>query len=1432
MKRVFKSLAVLVVTFLLGTVVATTPVDAAPPANFQVEPIVTTGLNGPSGFEIAPDGRIFVLERTGKIKIIKNGQLLPTPFADLPSIASGDRGLIGIAFDPEFGIANHYVYFYYTGLDKLNRLVRFDASTDVGQNGPYQLYQTNSLSQELHVGGSIRFGPDGKLYFAVGDNGYPPNAQNLGNPHGKILRINKDGSIPLDNPFYGQPGALPEIWAYGMRNPWRFQFDSTTGELYGGDVGDFTWEEVNHIQKGKNYGWPTFEGYCNAMCGNTVTPIYTYNHDGQSSAVTGGPIYRSNMFPEEYKGSLFFGDYARGFIKRATLDAAGNASSIIDFDTNAGSVVDMKIAPDGSMYYITYYPGRLYKVSYTTGNHNPVANATADVTKGVDPLTVHFSSAGSNDPDGTPITYLWNLGDGTTSTAANPVKTYTQKGTYTVELSVSDGVNTSHGIPVVIQVGIPPTVNIGEPADGSTYKAGDVIHYTASSLDGAGFDINDSNISTEIILHHDTHIHPFLGPIIGRQGTFTIPTTGEASPNTWFEIKVTVTDSNGLATTKSNFIYPVKSMYTLQTEPAGLTVLLDGVPRTTPTTIEGVVNFEREFNTHTIQSLNGKQYQFERWSDNLPQKHFVATKQNPTTYTAVFREAAPFNAEYFNNVELQGAPVLTRQDQTIDFDWGDGSPTPEININGFSVRWTKNQYFAAGKYKFTSATDDGLRLYVDNELLIDRWTGGVVAESATKVLTAGEHAIRFEYREDGGGAYAKLNWDLTADQPVAATDYQAEYFNNKTLTGNPVLTRNETAIDFGWNDGSPDPLVTNDNFSARYTKTADLAAGTYQFTTSSDDGVRLYVDNELLIDKFIDQGTTTYTATKALTAGSHTIRLEYFENGGGAVLHMNYVKIGDTTPPPATGEYTAEYFTNKTLTGAPILTRNETAVNYEWGGGSPDPVVPNDNFSARWTKTEAITAATAGTYEFSATGDDGVRVKVDGVTIIDKFVDQGTTTYKASTALAAGNHTIVFEYYENGGGAVAKFSYVKVGDTTPPATTGFTGEYFNNQDLFAPVTMTRNDATINFDWGGGSPDPLLNANNFSARWTKTDVFTAGNYEFTTTADDGVRIKVDGETIIDKWVAQAAPTYKATKALTAGNHTIVVEYFEAGGGAKISANWVKVSDTTTPPPTGKYQAKYWNLPAAIAKPDMPTTPATLIRDEDVIDNTWNDDAPAATINANGYVVQWTKTQAFEAATYKFTTVSDDGIRVFVDDQPVIDQWNDHGSTTHTGQKTLTAGDHVIRVEYYENTGGAVAKFNFEKVTGTDPNPNPNPQPGGETFAAEFFNNLTLTGPAVLARADAVINYVLDLGSPDALVNVDNFSARWTKTKTYAAGTYNFTIKSDDGVRFYVDNQLVVDDWTDHAMKTYQPAVPLTAGAHTLKIEYYEHDGGAVMIFQEN
>ncbi|GAB7036239.1 MULTISPECIES: PA14 domain-containing protein [Catenuloplanes] len=1142
----------LLLACLLATVLPATPAHAAPPADFRTALIVGAGLDGPSGFEIAPDGRIFVLERAGTVKIVKNGVLLPTPFAYLPSEASGDRGLIGIAFDPEFGVTNHYVYFYYTGLDLHNRVVRFDASGDVGTDGPFTIFRTRSLSQHLHVGGSIRFGPDGKLYVAVGDNGYASNAQLLTNPHGKLLRINRDGTIPADNPFYGRPGTEQAIWAYGFRNPWRFQFDAATGALYGGDVGDFTWEEVNRIVRGGNYGWPLREGFCTADCAGFTDPVHVYPHDGESAAVTGGPVYRGTRLPEAYRGNLFFGDYAKGFIRRAELDAAGTVTAVHDFDPVAGSVVDIKEAPDGSLYYLTYIPGRLYRIGYELGNHSPSAVATADVTKGTGPLTVHFDGTGSTDPDGDPVGYAWDFGDGTTSTDPAPVKSYPDTGVYPVTLTVDDGRgHTAQAVPIMIQVGIPPAVTIAVPADESRYRAGDVITYNAFATDGAGFDLDDNDIRTTVLLHHGTHTHPFAGPLTGRAGSFTVPVTGESSADTWYGITVTATDANGLSTSATIEIRPVTAPLTITTDPPGLAVHLDGVPVSTPHRVLGVAGFQREiYAPPTAVAADGTVHHFTGWSDGGAIRHPITTADGPSVHTATYAPSPDFTAAFFNNRTLAGTPVLSRSDPAVDFVWGADPPAPGVVADGFSARWTKRQYFAAGRYRFTTVTDDGVRLYIDRELVLDRWQGqSGTAHDWVGDLGAGTHTITMEYYDEGGDAVATLGWTATTDQPDA--HFTARYWNTPGTgsaptipVASPALTRTEPAVDHDWAGGSPDPAISADHFAARWTRTVSLAPGEYEFTVTADDGVRLTVDGQRLIDAWADSGATAHTATTVVGGGPHTVELDYYENGGDAVAALSWRQTADAADPP---DYAAEYWNAPgrppaVPTTAPDLARAEPAVDADWGGGSPDPAITPDGFVARWTRTDTLPA---GVYRFSGASDDGIRVFVDGVPVVDRWVNQNAT-FSADRALAAGPHEIRVEYYEDGGGALARFGYRRVADAGPAG--GWTASYFGNPDLAGPPLVTRDDDAVDFDWGDGAPHPDVPADGFSARWTRTAAYPAGTHRMTVTGDDGVRVLVDGVIVIDGWSDHGPTTFTTDVPLTAGEHTVAVEYYERVGGA--------------------------------------------------------------------------------------------------------------------------------------------------------------------------------------------------------------------------------------------------------------------------------------------
>src|SRR6266700_4844186 len=252
-----KSILALVIAALLAFVSSRATAATLPPGFTEAQ--VGSNLSGsPTAMAFAPDERLFVCQQGGQLRVIKNGVLLSTPFVTLTVDSSGERGLLGIAFDPNFA-TNNYVYLYYTvpGSPSHNRLSRFTASGDVAAGGSEVaiLNLDNLTTATNHNGGAIHFGSDGKLYIAVGENANPANSQTLTNLLGKVLRINSDGTIPSDNPFFNTSGARKEIWALGLRNPFTFAFQPGTTRMFINDVGQNTWEEIDDGVAGSNYGW-------------------------------------------------------------------------------------------------------------------------------------------------------------------------------------------------------------------------------------------------------------------------------------------------------------------------------------------------------------------------------------------------------------------------------------------------------------------------------------------------------------------------------------------------------------------------------------------------------------------------------------------------------------------------------------------------------------------------------------------------------------------------------------------------------------------------------------------------------------------------------------------------------------------------------------------------------------------------------------------------------------------------------------------------------------------------------------------------------------------------------------------------------------------------------------------------------------------------
>ena len=346
------------------------------PAGFIETAITGNGLSNTTAMALHPDGRIFVCQQTGELRVIKNGAVLPTPFVTLPVNSSGERGLLGVAFDPNYA-TNRFVYVYYTATTPAihNRVSRFTANSanqDVAVAGSeVVLLDLENLSATNHNGGAIHFGPDGKLYIATGENAVTSNSQSLANRLGKILRINSDGTIPADNPtsfpnIAGSPTGLNRaIWAVGLRNPFTFNFQPGTGRMHINDVGQGTWEEINVGAAGANFGWPNCEGSCNTA--GMTNPIYQYSSAvGAPCAITGGAFYNptTQMFPAEFIGKYFFADFCAGWIK--TIDplsppATGTAP---DAFTNISLPVDIQVANDGSLYYLARGASAVFRVQY------------------------------------------------------------------------------------------------------------------------------------------------------------------------------------------------------------------------------------------------------------------------------------------------------------------------------------------------------------------------------------------------------------------------------------------------------------------------------------------------------------------------------------------------------------------------------------------------------------------------------------------------------------------------------------------------------------------------------------------------------------------------------------------------------------------------------------------------------------------------------------------------------------------------------------------------------------------------------------------------------------------------------------------------------------------------------------------------------------
>ena len=306
---------------------------------------------------VAPDGRLFVTEIGGTIRVVRDGILQSQPFASVAALTGGERGLLGIALAPGFSTTG-YVYIYYTTSEggAHNRISRFAAFGDMAGSTEEVLVDLPALSGATnHNGGAIQFGPDGKLYVAVGDNASGSLAPALTSPFGKMLRFNADGTIPSDNPYFGQTtGVNRSIWARGLRNPYTFAFQPGTGRMHINDVGQSSWEEINLGRAGADYGWPSTEGPTTSAAFDA--PLLAYGRTGSPTLFSGASIIgaafynpATALFGPNYVGDYFFADYVAGWIYRLDVD---NGNRAYAFARTGANPTGLAVGLDGALYVL------------------------------------------------------------------------------------------------------------------------------------------------------------------------------------------------------------------------------------------------------------------------------------------------------------------------------------------------------------------------------------------------------------------------------------------------------------------------------------------------------------------------------------------------------------------------------------------------------------------------------------------------------------------------------------------------------------------------------------------------------------------------------------------------------------------------------------------------------------------------------------------------------------------------------------------------------------------------------------------------------------------------------------------------------------------------------------------------------------------------
>ncbi|SMQ84321.1 Beta- N-acetylglucosaminidase [Bacillus sp. OV166] len=648
-----------------------------------------------------------------------------------------------------------------------------------------------------------------------------------------------------------------------------------------------------------------------------------------------------------------------------------------------------------------------------------------------------------------------------------------------------------------------------------------------------------------------------------------------------------------------------------------------------------------------------------------------------TTVDSTKADGGPWKATFYSKINFSGQ-VISKSYTNLNLNWGAKSPDTKIPTDNFSAVFERQVTVSTpGKYKLIGKADDGIRIYVDGKKRIDFWSDGVHSINNEIYLTAGTHTLRAQYYEKKWSAAIAVDL-VKISETIGSDTWSAEFYPSADFSGNPVKKAYQN-LNLYWAGGSPTSSIPSDHFTAVFKKQVKVAkSGNYRLAGKADDGVRVYVDGTKKVDKW-KSGINPFSQDVYLTAGNHTILIEYLEDKYSSSFAFNIEEVVDTIPPEEVDtipvdKWSARFYPSRDFTGTPIK-KEYNELQFSWGGGSPDSKIPTDNFSGIFERNYVIDET--GDYKIVGTADDGARVYVDGVRYVDKWTD-GVNIIDAPITLKPGTHTVKVEYFDSKYSAKLNLKLEPTNHENEPIDpTRWKATYYPSKD-FTGTPLIKVYDELQFSWGNGSPDPMLPTDGFSGTFEKQYVVTKpGKYRFIGKADDGVRVYVDGVLNVDKW-KDGVNIIDDPVTLTTGTHTIKVEYYDSKYSATMKLDLIE----------DFWEAKFY--------PSNNLTGTPVQKTFDDLDFYWSG-SPITNIPADNFsAVFEKKVYIAKSSNYKLSGKADDGIRIYVDGLRKMDSWKDGVNNYSSSPQQLPEGIHTIKVEYYDSKYSASLVVNLSEV----------------------------------------------------------------------------------------------------------------------------------------